>query len=119
MLKTTKHSLLLLLYLYRVKLFLPLSDVYVRSFLYLLYTLIKLYYTHTQKRERQRQKKRRHLSNHLYKPCLNKNWQKVSYKSYNGTEVTQRFELFNSLLKVTKVSGHKFHACQKGSSIIL
>ena len=26
-------------------LFLPLSDVYVRSFLYLLYTLIKLYYT--------------------------------------------------------------------------
>ena len=28
-------------------LFLPPSDVYVRSFLYLLYTLIKLYYTHT------------------------------------------------------------------------
>ena len=28
-------------------LFLPSSDVYVRSFLYLLYTLIKLYYTHT------------------------------------------------------------------------
>ena len=27
--------------------FLPPSDVYVRSFLYLLYTLIKLYYTHT------------------------------------------------------------------------
>ena len=26
-------------------LFLPASDVYVRSFLYLLYTLIKLYYT--------------------------------------------------------------------------
>ena len=26
-------------------LFLPLSDVYVRSFLYLLYTLTKLYYT--------------------------------------------------------------------------
>ena len=26
-------------------LFLPTSDVYVRSFLYLLYTLIKLYYT--------------------------------------------------------------------------
>ena len=26
-------------------LFLPPSDVYVRSFLYLLYTLIKLYYT--------------------------------------------------------------------------
>ena len=26
-------------------LFLPLSDVYVRSFLYLLYTLIKFYYT--------------------------------------------------------------------------
>ena len=26
-------------------LFLPLSDVYVRSFLYLFYTLIKLYYT--------------------------------------------------------------------------
>ena len=26
-------------------LFLPSSDVYVRSFLYLLYTLIKLYYT--------------------------------------------------------------------------
>ena len=33
-------------------LFLPPSDVYVRSFLYLLYTLIKLYYkhTHTQKK---------------------------------------------------------------------
>ena len=30
-------------------LFLPPSDVYVRSFLYLLYTLIKLYYTHTHK----------------------------------------------------------------------
>ena len=28
-------------------LFLPPSDAYVRSFLYLLYTLIKLYYTHT------------------------------------------------------------------------
>ena len=28
-------------------LFLPLSDAYVRSFLCLLYTLIKLYYTHT------------------------------------------------------------------------
>ena len=28
-------------------LFLPPSDVYVRSFLYLLYTLIKLYYIHT------------------------------------------------------------------------
>ena len=28
-------------------LFLPAFDVYVRSFLYLLYTLIKLYYTHT------------------------------------------------------------------------
>ena len=27
--------------------FLPPSDAYVRSFLYLLYTLIKLYYTHT------------------------------------------------------------------------
>ena len=26
-------------------LFLPLSDAYVRSFLYILYTLIKLYYT--------------------------------------------------------------------------
>ena len=26
---------------------LPPSDAYVRSFLYLLYTLIKLYYTHT------------------------------------------------------------------------
>ena len=31
--------------------FLPPSDAYVRSFLYLLYTLIKLYYTHTQKAE--------------------------------------------------------------------
>ena len=30
-------------------LFLPPSDAYVRSFLYLLYTLIKLYYTHTHK----------------------------------------------------------------------
>ena len=30
-------------------LFLPSSDAYVRSFLYLLYTLIKLYYTHTKK----------------------------------------------------------------------
>ena len=30
-------------------LFLPPSDAYVRSFLYLLYTLIKLYYTHTKK----------------------------------------------------------------------
>ena len=29
--------------------FLPPSDAYVRSFLYRLYTLIKLYYTHTQK----------------------------------------------------------------------
>ena len=28
-------------------LFLPTSDAYVRSFLSLLYTLIKLYYTHT------------------------------------------------------------------------
>ena len=28
-------------------LFLPSLDVYVRSFLYLFYTLIKLYYTHT------------------------------------------------------------------------
>ena len=35
-------------------LFLPPSDAYVRSFLYLLYTLIKLYYTHTQKKERMR-----------------------------------------------------------------
>ena len=32
-------------------LFLPPSDVYVRSFLYLLYTLIKLYYTHTHTKE--------------------------------------------------------------------
>ena len=32
-------------------LFLPPSDAYVRSFLYLLYTLIKLYYTHTQKKK--------------------------------------------------------------------
>ena len=31
-------------------LFLLPSDVYVRSFLHLLYTLIKLYYTHTQKK---------------------------------------------------------------------
>ena len=30
-------------------LFLPPSDAYVRSFLYLLYTLIKLYHTHTQR----------------------------------------------------------------------
>ena len=30
---------------------LPPSDAYVRSFLYLLYTLIKLYYTHTHKKE--------------------------------------------------------------------
>ena len=30
-------------------LFLPPSDAYVRSFLYLLYTLIKLYYTHKKK----------------------------------------------------------------------
>ena len=28
---------------------LPPSDAYVRSFLYLLYTLIKLYYTHTKR----------------------------------------------------------------------
>ena len=33
-------------------LFLPLSDAYVRSFLYLLYTLIKLYYTHTHTKEK-------------------------------------------------------------------
>ena len=32
-------------------LFLPPSDAYVRSFLYLLYTLVKLYYTHTHKKE--------------------------------------------------------------------
>ena len=32
-------------------LFLPPSDAYVRSFFYLLYTLIKLYYTHTHKKE--------------------------------------------------------------------
>ena len=32
-------------------LFLPPSDAYVRSFLYLLYTLIKLNYTHTQKKK--------------------------------------------------------------------
>ena len=31
-------------------LFLPPSNTYVRSFLYLLYTLIKLYYTHTKKK---------------------------------------------------------------------
>ena len=30
-------------------LFLPPSDAYVRSFLYLLYTLIKLYHTYTQR----------------------------------------------------------------------
>ena len=30
-------------------LFLPTSDAYVKSFLYLLYTLIKLYYTHKKK----------------------------------------------------------------------
>ena len=30
-------------------LFLPPSDIYVRSFLYLFYTLIKVYYTHTHK----------------------------------------------------------------------
>ena len=33
----------------KLVLFLPPSDAYVRSFLYLLYTLIKLYYTHTHK----------------------------------------------------------------------
>ena len=38
-------------------LFLPPSDAYVRSFLYLLYTLIKLYYTHTKKRRRIKQQK--------------------------------------------------------------
>jgi len=32
-------------------LFLPPSDAYVRSFLYLIYTLIKLYYTHTHKKK--------------------------------------------------------------------
>ena len=32
-------------------LFLPPSDAYVRSFLYVLYTLIKLYYTHTHKKK--------------------------------------------------------------------
>ena len=32
-------------------LFLPPSDAYVRSFLYLLYTLIKLYYTHKKNKE--------------------------------------------------------------------
>ena len=32
--------------------FLPTSDVYVRSFLYLLYTLIKLYYTNKKKMAR-------------------------------------------------------------------
>ena len=37
-------------------LFLPPSDVYVRSFLYLLYTLIKLYYTHTHKEDTERNK---------------------------------------------------------------
>ena len=36
-------------------LFLPSSDAYVRSFLYLLYTLIKLYYTHTKKKENKHQ----------------------------------------------------------------
>jgi len=35
----------LFLNLYRGVLFLPPSDAYVRSFLYLLYTLIKHYYT--------------------------------------------------------------------------
>ena len=34
-------------------LFLPPSDAYVRSFLYLLYTLIKLCYTHTHKKKKQ------------------------------------------------------------------
>ena len=33
---------------------LPPSDAYVRSFLYLLYTLIKLYYTHTQTHKRRK-----------------------------------------------------------------
>ena len=32
-------------------LFLPPSDAYVRSFLYLLYALIKLYYTHTKRKK--------------------------------------------------------------------
>ena len=35
-------------------LFLPPSEAYVRSFLYLLYTLIKLYYTHTHKKKSSR-----------------------------------------------------------------
>ena len=35
-------------------LFLPPSDAYVRSFLYLLYTLIILYYTHTHKKNSSR-----------------------------------------------------------------
>ena len=35
-------------------LFLPPSDAYVRSFLYVLYTLIKLYYTHTHKKNKQK-----------------------------------------------------------------
>ena len=40
-------------------LFLPPSDAYVRSFLYLLYTLIKLYYTHTHTQKRTRPRPRR------------------------------------------------------------
>ena len=43
--KKKKQSQKLLKYIYMGVLFLPPSDAYVRSFLYLLYTLIKLYYT--------------------------------------------------------------------------
>ena len=58
------HPVILLLSIYSDKtviqkdpcgvLFLPPSDAYVRSFLYLLYTLIKLYYTHTHTQKKQK-----------------------------------------------------------------
>ena len=55
-------------------LFLPPSDAYVRSFLFLLYTLIKLYYTKA-------------LSD-LIKPCL---WPWIEFFSSGGQESRRLF----------------------------
>ena len=61
-------------------LFLPPSDAYVRSFLYLLYTLIKCYYTKALKKKK---KKEMGIPDHL--TCLLRNL-------YGGQEATVRIE---------------------------
>ena len=55
----------------------PPSDAYVRSFLYLLYTLIKLYYTHTHT-------KKTHYPNvHATLFTIGRTWKQSRYSSTN------------------------------------